>query len=127
MAGSEIQPRASCTIQSAGSRHACLVGIEREQLLQPVQSFAPENRLVGCGLGPMAAMSRSVLGDAPMRAGVRCRSSVHLSHDDVHAGVDGDHVGQQRTLAHGGEAGQVDERGGRMRQRTGLPVPSETM
>ena len=88
-----------------------LGGILGEQLLQarPARPDEYAARTALSRLGLLADPCSPAPRRPPLPAAPLSHSSVDLSHDDVHAGVDGDDVGQERALTHGGQAREVDE------------------
>src|SRR2546423_14024615 len=70
-----------------------------------------------------ATRSRVIQDRRPARAKA---STVDLSHDDVDAGVDRNHIGEQMTFHHFRNGGKVDERRrtNSPAHRPGGPVPN---
>ena len=109
MAGSEIQPRSSCTIQSAGSRQAC-GRVLRIQRLEARQDLAGEDRRVRrVGVGVRGPAHRSI---SPMTMSTLALMAI---------------TSDSSAPSHiRGSAERLRNEGGRMRQRTGLALPSDT-
>src|SRR2546427_7960023 len=113
MSRSEIQPRCCCTSHSAGKSAPLLRGVAGEDRLQLGEDLPGEHRLI--------LFHPGLVGGARAHAH-RSTSPITMSTDALMA-IKSE---SRCPSAIFGSAARLMNDGGRIRQRTGLAVPSET-